>query len=60
MTDSISIGFNSGDKVGGYNVPGALTDALQDIEDGSNIGVTGVYVFRVDQPFVAPGNGELK
>ena len=48
----VNIGFNAGDGTGAYNMPGALTAAVQDVDDGSNIGVKGVYIFCVDEPIV--------
>ena len=44
-----NIGFNAGDNVRSFMVPGALTFDSVDIEEGSNVGRTGVYIFRVDQ-----------
>lgn len=42
-----NIGFNSGNNH--YMIPGALSADTQDIETTSNVGVAGLYVFRVDQ-----------
>ena len=44
---SANIGFNSGDR--SYMLPGALTPAVLDVETSSNVGVAGLYLFRVDQ-----------
>ena len=32
-----------------FMVPGALTAATVDIENTSNVGVPGLYIYRVDQ-----------
>ena len=45
--DTVNIGFNSGNS--SYMLPEGLTDAVIDIETTSNVGVAGLYVFRVDQ-----------
>ena len=41
------IGFNAGDNVHFYMLP--TSDSLAGIETTSNIGVPGIYIFRVDQ-----------
>jgi len=50
-----NIGFNAGDNVGSFMVPGALTSQTRNIENGSNVDIPGLYVFRVDQRFVFDG-----
>ncbi|XP_030838223.1 sushi domain-containing protein 2-like, partial [Strongylocentrotus purpuratus] len=42
------VGFNAGDGVTFYSVPGSRTAAVVDIETTSNIGVPGRWVFRTD------------
>eukprot|EP00057_Strongylocentrotus_purpuratus_P029925 XP_780234.3 PREDICTED: sushi domain-containing protein 2 [Strongylocentrotus purpuratus] len=42
------VGFNAGDGVTYYSVPGSQTAAVVDIETTSNIGVPGRWVFRTD------------
>eukprot|EP00057_Strongylocentrotus_purpuratus_P019878 XP_011674352.1 PREDICTED: protein mesh-like [Strongylocentrotus purpuratus] len=42
------VGFNAGDGVIFYSVPGSRTAAVVDIETTSNIGVPGRWVFRTD------------
>ena len=44
-----NIGFNAGDGVRSFMVPGALTVQSRDIEEGTNVGRTGVYIYRVDR-----------
>ena len=54
-----NIGFNAGDGVRSFMVPGALTVRSRDIEEGSNVGRMGVYIYRVDRRSVLdPGNGK--
>jgi len=53
-----NIGFNAGDGVRSFMVPGALTSQSINIEEGSNVGRTGVYLYRVDQcSIIDPNNG---
>ena len=42
-----NIGFKSGERF--YMLPQALTPAVVDIEETSNVGVPGLYIYRVDQ-----------
>ena len=52
---SANIGFNAGDNLRFFTVPG--TDS-RDIEEGTNVGRRGVYIFRVDQCSIrGPDNG---
>nr|XP_032600640.1 alpha-tectorin-like [Taeniopygia guttata] len=41
-------GFNSGDDIHYYNVPGSRTPAVQSLNHRSNLGVPGRWAFRVD------------
>ncbi|XP_063272925.1 sushi, nidogen and EGF-like domain-containing protein 1 isoform X3 [Prinia subflava] len=41
-------GFNSGDEIHYYNVPGSRTAAVQSLSHHSNLGVPGRWAFRVD------------
>ena len=43
-----NIGFNAGDGTRSFMVPGALTTQSRNIEDGSNVDMTGLYIYRVD------------
>ena len=53
-----NIGFNAGDNLRSFMVPGALSLQSRDIEEGSNVGRTGVYIYRVDQCSIrGPSNG---
>ena len=44
-----NIGFNAGDGVRSFMLPGALTVQSRDIQERSNVGRTGVFIYRVDQ-----------
>jgi len=44
-----NIGFSAGDGVRFFMVPGALTSQTRNIENGSNVNVSGLYIYRVDQ-----------
>ena len=53
-----NIGFSAGDGVRYFMVPGALSFDSVNIEEGSNVGRRGVYIYRVDQcSIVGPDNG---
>ena len=52
------IGFNPGDGTSSFMVPGALTNKVLNIDEGSNVGVTGVYIYRVDCSVFGPNSGE--
>ena len=55
-----NIGFDAGDGVRSFMLPGALTSQSIIIEDGSNVDVTGLYIYRVDLPSVlGPNDGEM-
>ena len=43
-----NIGFNAGDGTRSFMVPGARTNQVLNIDRGSNVIVTGVYIYRVD------------
>ena len=42
------VGYDAGDYVNYYTVPGSMTSSIADIETTSNVGVAGLYVFQVD------------
>ena len=56
-----NIGFDAGDGTRYFMVPGALTNQTLNIDEGSNVGVTGVYIYRVECSVVALNNsiGEM-
>jgi hypothetical protein len=44
------IGFNAGDLMRSYTLPESQTArTILNLENSSNVGIPGVYVFRVDQ-----------
>ena len=49
------IGFNAGDGIGSFTVPGALTSQTLDLETMSNIRVPGVFIYRVDEYLIETG-----
>ena len=57
--DGANIGFNAGDGTRSFMVPGALTNQTLNIDKRSNVGVTGLYIYRVDLRSVfGPRDGE--
>ena len=45
-----TIGFNAGDGVRSFTLPESLTaEGVLNLENTSNVGIPGVYIFRVDQ-----------
>ena len=59
--DGANIGFNAGDGTRFFMDPSALTNQVLNIDEGSNVGVRGVYIYRVDLPacsVLGPNNGE--
>ena len=52
------VGFNAGDGVRYFSIPGSQTAAIVNIDTTSNVGVPGLWMFRVDQnatPSAPPG-----
>ena len=57
--DDANIGFNAGDGVRSFMLPGALTNQSMNVEDGSNVDVRGLYIYRVDlSSILDPIDGE--
>ena len=57
--DGANIGFDAGDGTRSFMVPHALTRQALNIDDGSNVGVTGLYIYRVDLcSVIGPIDGE--
>ena len=48
--EDTNIGFDAGDGVRSFMVPGALTNRSVNVEGGSNVDVRGMYIYRVDLP----------
>ena len=56
--DGANIGFNAGDSTRSFMLPGALTTQSRNIEDGSNVNVTGLYIYRINSCSVlGPNDG---
>ena len=51
----IKAGFNAGDNITFFNVPGSRTDSIIDVEETSNIGIPGRWIFRVDNSDIEQG-----
>ena len=57
--NNANIGFDAGDGTRSFMVPVALTPQSINVEDGSNVDVTGLYIYRVDLPSIlGPNDGE--
>ena len=53
-----TIGFNAGSRQESYTLPESFSaDAILDLENTSNVGRRGFYIFRVDQPTIVPVTG---
>ena len=42
-------GFNAGDQINSYTLPGSLTSNITNITRISNIGIPGTWIFKVGQ-----------
>ena len=51
------VGFNAGDGIRFADVPGSQTDAIVNIDTTSNVGMPGVWKFRVDEEEVEVTQG---
>ena len=50
-SSSTTIGINAGNQVNSIVVPESFTsEGTLNIENTSNIGVPGIYIFRIDEP----------
>ena len=52
------IGFVSGDSSLQLYDPDSLTNQALNVDEGSNVNVTGVYIYQVDCSVVGPSDGE--
>uniref|UniRef100_A0A8W8I3F3 G-protein coupled receptor 133 n=1 Tax=Magallana gigas TaxID=29159 RepID=A0A8W8I3F3_MAGGI len=48
-TNKAEAGYNAGDGIHYYSVPGSMTDSMLNLPQASNVGVPGQFVFRVDK-----------
>ena len=53
-----NIGFNAGDGTRFFMVQDALTNQTLNIDEGSNVDVRGVFIYRVDCSVLGPNDGE--
>lgn len=56
--EQVQIGFSSG-SILFFMLPAARSPAVVNIDDGSNVGIPGLYVFRVDTTLVVEPRGAL-
>lgn len=49
------VGFDAGDQFSYYSLPGSRTDAIANVTRTSNVGMPGVWVFKVSGPSVESG-----
>ena len=42
------VGYDAGDSINYYTVPGSMTPSIVDVETTSNVGIPGMYMFEVD------------
>ncbi|XP_043926270.1 sushi, nidogen and EGF-like domain-containing protein 1 [Protopterus annectens] len=49
-------GFNAGDGKRYFNIPGSRTDDIVDVEETTNVGIPGRWVFRIDDAHVQVGS----
>ena len=52
------MGFNAGDGVKSFTLPGSLTATARDIEYGSNVDIASLYAYRVDLPNISSPGGK--
>lgn len=53
-----AMGFDAGDHMRSLSLPGSQTTAALDIDEDSNVGVEGLYAYRVDLPQIIGPGGE--
>ena len=46
--EGAQLGFNAGDGVNSFSLPGSLTDDTISIEEQSNVGHPGIFAYRID------------
>ena len=53
----LQVGFNAGDGVRYFSVPGSRTASIVDVETTTNVGLRGRWMFRIDDVSVEdPGS----
>ena len=64
-SDSTVVGFNAGDMRNSFTVPGTVTsggsdpDFVRDLDIEGNTGISGLFLYRVDQEFIFDSQGQL-
>ena len=54
-------GFNLGDGIESFTLPGSLSGSIMEVSNSSNVGRSGAWVFRVDTTAILqPGGEELE
>lgn len=54
-TSFAQVGFDAGDGINFYTLPGSYTEAVMNVTQISNVGVPGMLVFKVSGPSVKVG-----
>ena len=54
------VGFNAGDGIRFASVPGSRTAAIINITTTSNVGIPGVWIYRVDEESITMGGCSLE
>ena len=49
------VGFNAGDGIRFATVPGSRSTDIADVEETSNVGVPGLWIYRVDEEDITTG-----
>ena len=42
-------GYNAGDQINSYSIPGSLTSSITNIARTSNVGIPGTWIFKAGQ-----------
>ena len=50
--EGAQIGFNAGDGHAFFKLPGALSDETINMDENSNVGESGVFVYRIDSKYI--------
>lgn len=53
-------GFNAGDGIRYFNVPGSATDRIINVSSNSNVGKPGRWMFRIDSAKIEAGGCNTK
>ena len=53
------VGYDAGDYINYYTVPGSMTPSIVDIETTSNVGIPGMYIFQVDGNYTGMSSAQF-